>query len=275
MISPSSTPTLLTRPGWGTSEEELERRYPTGERNFVRIAAADHLQAPALVEAAKGMGARRVAVLWDGQDTDPAGFAAAMRERAEALGLELVESTAWNRQARSFDRLARRVAAARPDAVLMAHAAPPHVDSLLGDLRARLGRGVALIASDGFFGVSGPAAQGMYIGNYGIPNAELPAAGKQFLADLEASGGDPGPDGTAVYGAQAAEILLDAIARSDGTRASVTEELRRATVEDGLLGDISFDRYGDLVEGPVTIYRVTREGAVVDRVIWTTANPES
>jgi hypothetical protein len=38
-------------------------------------------------------------------------------------------------------------------------------------------------------------------------------------------------------------------------------------VEDGLLGDISFDRYGDLVEGPVTIYRLTRSGPVVDRVI--------
>jgi hypothetical protein len=37
--------------------------------------------------------------------------------------------------------------------------------------------------------------------------------------------GNPGPDFSAAYGAQAAEILLDAIARSDGTRASVTREL--------------------------------------------------
>ena len=43
--------------------------------------------------------------------------------------------------------------------------------------------------------------------------------------------------------------MSDAIARSDGTRASVTRELRAATVEDGLLGDIRFDRYGHLVEG--------------------------
>jgi ABC-type branched-subunit amino acid transport system substrate-binding protein len=107
----------------------------------------------------------------------------------------------------------------------------------------------------------------VYVGNYGIPNADLPPAGRQFLEELEASGGEPGPDVSAVYGAQAAEILLDAIARSDGTRASATEELRQATVEDGLLGDISFDRYGDLVEGPVTIYRLTRSGPVVDRVI--------
>jgi ABC-type branched-subunit amino acid transport system substrate-binding protein len=51
----------------------------------------------------------------------------------------------------------------------------------------------------------------------------------------------------------------------------VTRELRAATVENGLLGDISFDRYGDLVEGPVTIYRVTGKRLVVDRVITVTA----
>jgi DNA-binding SARP family transcriptional activator/ABC-type branched-subunit amino acid transport system substrate-binding protein len=262
MISPANTLTFLTRPGWGTDQEDLEELYPSGERNYVRIAAADHLAALALVEAATELGARRVAVLWDSDDSYVAGSAVDMRERARTLGLEVVDSAAWNPYARSFDRLAERVAAARPEAVLLAGAAPPHADSLLRDLRAALGRDVALIAREG-----GPAARGVYVGNYGIPNADLPPAGRQFLEELEASGGEPGPDVSAVYGAQAAEILLDAIARSNGTRASVTEELRQATVEDGLLGDISFDRYGDLVEGPVTIYRLTRSGPVVDRVI--------
>jgi branched-chain amino acid transport system substrate-binding protein len=207
-----------------------------------------------------------VAVLWDSDDSYVAGSAVDMRERARTLGLEVVDSAAWNPYARSFDRLAERVAAARPEAVLLAGAAPPHADSFLRDLRAALGRDVALIAREG-----GPAARGVYVGISGIPNAELPPAGRQFLEELDASGAKAGPDLSAVYGAQAAEILLDAIARSDGTRASVTEELRQATVEDGLLGDISFDRYGDLVEGPVTIYRVTGKGLVVDRVVTVTA----
>jgi branched-chain amino acid transport system substrate-binding protein len=267
MISPANTPTFLTRPVQGPQPAQLEELYPSGERNFVRIAAADHLAVPALVEAARELGADRVAVLVDQDDFDMAAYAAGMREQARAIGLELADSAAWDPFARGFDALARRLAAARPDAVLLAGAGPPHVDSMLHDLRARLGRRVALIASDGFWGVSGPDARGMYIGNYGIPNAELPASGKQFLEELEASGGDPGPDFTAVYGAQAAEILLDAIARSDGTRSSVTRELRATRVEDGLLGDIRFDRYGDLVEGPVTIFRMTGKGPVVDRVV--------
>jgi branched-chain amino acid transport system substrate-binding protein len=269
MISPSNTPTFLTRPVQGMDPDELEKLYPSGERSFVRIAAADHLAAPALAQAVKELGNERVAALWDGDDPDGdvAAFAADMRERARALGLELTDAATWNPRARGFDRLARRVAAARPDAVLLAGAGPPHVDALLRDLRARLGRDVALMASDGFWGVSGPAAQGMYIGNYGIPNSELPLKGRRFLAELEAAGGEPGPDFSAAYGAQTAEILLDAIARSDGTRASVTRELFRTEVEDGILGDIRFDENGDLVEGPVTIYRIVGKRAVVDRVV--------
>jgi DNA-binding SARP family transcriptional activator/ABC-type branched-subunit amino acid transport system substrate-binding protein/streptogramin lyase len=269
MISPSNTPTFLTRPVRGIDPDELEQLYPSGERNYVRIAAADHLAARALAQAAKELGNERVAVLWDRDDPDGdvAAYAADMRERAQTLGLEVVDEATWNPRARSFDRLARRVAAARPDAVLFTGAGPPHVDALLRDLRARLARGVALIASDGFWGVSGPAAQGMYIGNYGIPNSELPPKGRRFLAELEADGGDPGPDFSAAYGAQAAEILLDAIARSDGTRPSVTRELFRTNVEDGILGDIRFDENGDLVEGPVTIYRIAGNRAVVDRVV--------
>jgi branched-chain amino acid transport system substrate-binding protein len=63
MISPSNTPLFLTRPFEGMDPAVLGKLYPSGERNFVRIAAADHLAAPALVEAAKEMGNERVAVL--------------------------------------------------------------------------------------------------------------------------------------------------------------------------------------------------------------------
>jgi DNA-binding SARP family transcriptional activator/ABC-type branched-subunit amino acid transport system substrate-binding protein len=267
MISPANTPTFLTRPFQGIGADELETLYPTGRRNFVRIAAADHLAAPAMVTAAKELLNDRVAVLWDREDAYSAGLAAEMMQTARALGLELAATATWDPRAHGFDRLARRLAATRPDAVLLAAAPPPQVDALLRDLRAHLGRRVALIAHDGFRGIFGPAAEGMYIGHFGLPNSRLPAAGRRLLAELKASGGTPGPDFTAAYGAQAAEILLDAIARSDGTRASVTRELLATRVEDGILGDIRFDRYGDLVEGPVTIFRVRGDDLVVDRVI--------
>jgi ABC-type branched-subunit amino acid transport system substrate-binding protein/DNA-binding beta-propeller fold protein YncE len=270
MISPSNTITGLTRPYRGMARGELEQLYPTGQRNFVRIAAADHLAPGALVQTAEELRRTRLFVLWDRDDSDAPAYAHGMRAAARTLGLEVVGAAGWDPGAHDFARLARRVAAARPEAVLMAAAAPPDTPALLGDLRAHLGRRPALIASDGFAGFeqlreSGRAADGMYVANYGIPNSELPPAGRRLLAAAERPENDA--DFSFAYGAQAAGILLDAIARSDGTRASVTRELRATRVEDGILGDIRFDANGDLVEGPFTIYRFTRKGPTVDRVV--------
>lgn len=273
MISPSNTFTGLTRPHRDMPPGELEELYPSGERNYVRIKAADHLSPIALVKAARELGRRRVFVAWDGDDSYMAGFAADMRKAAPDFGLDVIGGSAWNPRARGFARLARRIAAGRPEAVLMAGAAPPHVGELIRELRAGLGPEVALIASDGFadfprlIEAAGAAATGMYVANSGIPNGKLPPAGRRFLREFEAAQGEPGPDLSAAYAAQAAEILLDAIARSDGTRSSVTRELFRTRIRDGILGDIRFDENGDLLEGPVTIYRIADHRAVVDRVV--------
>ena len=58
MISPSNTWNGLTRPDAGMRPGEPEARYPSGERNFVRIAAADHLQAVANATLVKELGAQ-------------------------------------------------------------------------------------------------------------------------------------------------------------------------------------------------------------------------
>jgi ABC-type branched-subunit amino acid transport system substrate-binding protein len=56
--------------------------------------------------------------------------------------------------------------------------------------------------------------------------------------------------------AQATEVLLDAIAASDGTRASVTRHLLSTRVKDGILGSFEFDANGDTTAGGVTMYRI-------------------
>jgi hypothetical protein len=163
---------------------------------------------------------------------------------------------------------------------------------LIRDLRAGLGPGVALIAMDGFadfaglIAAAGPAATDMSVVNDGVPNSHLPATGGASCARSRPParvGGRRGrrraarprtpasPDRSAAYTAQAAEILLDAIARSDGTRSSVTDELRRTRVEHGILGDIRFDHDGDVVKAPVTMFRIAGKRAVVDRVITVSA----
>jgi branched-chain amino acid transport system substrate-binding protein len=277
MLSPSNTYTGLTRPFDGHDPDELASLYPSGERSFVRIAAANHLLAAAQVQLAKDLGADSVFLLGDID-----GMAADARTAAGNLGLRIAGSTGWSFDARTYGALARSVSRTRPGAVAVFGFFERNEDALFRELRAALGPEVPVIAMDGFL-VSefveavGPAAQGMYFGVYGLPNDELPPEGKRFLRAFEAAhGGEPTSDYSATYGAQAAEIVLDAIARSDGTRASVNRELRRTSVEDGILGDIRFDRNGDLLRGPITIVRVAGKGpgfvpgmpgTVFDRVV--------
>jgi DNA-binding SARP family transcriptional activator/ABC-type branched-subunit amino acid transport system substrate-binding protein/DNA-binding beta-propeller fold protein YncE len=283
MISTSNTWNGLTRPYEGMRRGELEARYPSGARNYVRIAAADHLQSAANATLVKELGLRDLFILSPDGDRY---FTADVRTAARNLGLRIVGTANWNTEAPRFARLARRIAGAHAQAVFIAGFLHPHGGALVRDLRARLGREVALMATDYFSTIpdllsrAGPAAEGMYVSVFGVANTDLPRRGRRLLEEFEATiGRKQSSPSTAMYAAQATEILLDAIARSDGTRSSVTREMRRLSVEEGILGDIRFDENGDLVEAPVTIFRVVGKrqrnsssppefrGAVFDRTI--------
>jgi branched-chain amino acid transport system substrate-binding protein len=279
MISPSNTVTNLTRVVRGVNDPaEIEHLYPTGERNFVRTPANDYLSAVALARFAKEKGVKRLFLTWDRNIPYWAAFAADVRAAARHFGLDIAGTAPFNPDARNYEQLARRIASTRADGVMLAANLPPGTRALLRDLRASLGPHATLIGSDGFsgdvFAVAGRAALGMYNSYASAANDELPAAGKQFLKDLKARTGKPSEFYTA-SAAQSAEILLDAIARSDGTRSSVTKELFNTKVESDILGNIRFDRNGDPIEAPVTIYRIVGpgsvggyvDGRVVDRVV--------
>jgi len=64
------------------------------------------------------------------------------------------------------------------------------------------------------------------------------------------------PETYSVYAAQAAEVVLDALARSDGTRDSVVRELFRTRVQDGIVGDFSITAAGDTTARAISIYRI-------------------
>jgi DNA-binding SARP family transcriptional activator/ABC-type branched-subunit amino acid transport system substrate-binding protein len=264
MISPSNTYAGLTEDG------EL---YPSGKRSFFRLAAAESYLGLAQVELARQLGHNRLFVLTStGNDYAPT-YPRWMRAYARRRGIEIVGKTSFDPEAKSFAALARRVAAARPESVAIVGLLSPGSARMLRQLRAELGPDVSVSAPDGFqlndlFTLVGPAAEGMYVTAYGVPNDWLPPRGRQFLEEFATSrGGDVGPDAAASYGAQAAEILLDAIARSDGTRGSVTEELRQTDVRGGILGDVSWNANGDLQDAPVTVFRTRHREFVVDRVV--------
>jgi ABC-type branched-subunit amino acid transport system substrate-binding protein len=138
--------------------------------------------------------------------------------------------------------------------------------ALVKALRQRLGPHVALIAPDAFLPVrdllhaAGPAALGMYISIPGATSEALPPAGQRLmraLAASEPSGTVPGGTNYVPEAAQAAEVVLAAIARSTGTRSSVLHQLQATRVTNGILGSFRFDPSGDMTPAPVSFFRIT------------------
>jgi DNA-binding SARP family transcriptional activator/ABC-type branched-subunit amino acid transport system substrate-binding protein/DNA-binding beta-propeller fold protein YncE len=265
MISPSNTLDDLT------ADDDL---YPTGTRNYFRLAISERDQGLAQVELARQLGRRRLFLLSSRAGEYVPQFQDGMRAYAKRVGVQIVGEASFDPDAKTFQQLVREVARTRPDSVALVGILTPGTAALIRELRSALDRQVALSAPDGFNlpedlrKLAGKEAEGMYVTNYGVPNDRLPPRGKAFLESFASErGGDPGPDFAASYGAQGAEILLDAIARSDGTRPSVRKELGRTQIRNGILGDIAFDAKGDLVEGAMTILRFTRGDFAIDRIV--------
>jgi branched-chain amino acid transport system substrate-binding protein len=130
---------------------------------------------------------------------------------------------------------------------------------LIKDIRAGAPN-AKLMSPDGFTPVSadvqgaGGAANGMTVSVAGLPNKQLKGAGKAFVKAFAKVAGNPDP--YSVYAAQAAEVLVQAIARSNGTRADVTKQLFKTKVTNGILGSFSINHNGDTSSNPVTIYLI-------------------
>ena len=117
--------------------------------------------------------------------------------------------------------------------------ADPAGGALVKALRARLGPRVAIMVGDqfdvgGLIHGAGLAARGVYLATVeALPDAgSLTPAGARFAASF----GTAARRGYAMNAAAAAEVVLQAIARSDGTRASVLRSLRSLHVNNGILG---------------------------------------
>jgi branched-chain amino acid transport system substrate-binding protein len=283
MISPANSFVGLTRAGPGVNPSLPAALYPTGRRNFLRVYPTDDLQGAALALFARDRGRSRVYVLDDGNPGYGELMATAFETAARRLGLTVVGRVSWNPQADDYAELAGRIARSGAQAVFLGGLIDTNAAGVVRDLRARLRPSVDLLAPDGLTPLTllveqaGRAALGTYVSLAGGVIERLPSAGARFVRRFGKAQAGVAIAPFAVSAAQAAEVLLDAIARSDGTRESVLEELFATHVRNGLLGSFAFDANGDVTAFPVTIMRVARgggsnriasvEGGVVERVM--------
>jgi branched-chain amino acid transport system substrate-binding protein len=262
MISPANTHPGLTHAALDAAENEPDVYYPTGVRNYVRVIAPDDYQITAAAVLARDLGLERVYGVKTTAEFPGELALAQFKQAARKLGLTVAGSASLEPRAKSFGAAAARVARARPDGIFFPELYFERPDALLKALRDRLGRQVVLIAPE----YVGYAEPGMYVTTTGRANESLGPAGRRFLREFAATqpGGSVPFEAYILEAAQATEALLEAIERSDGTRSSVTRELRRLKVEDGILGTFSFDKNGDMTPAAISVFRVTGKKGEAD-----------
>jgi YVTN family beta-propeller protein len=257
-ISPANTYVGLTHSGPATAADEPDRYRPTGSRNYVRLLAPDDDQSAAIVTFLKQQGRKRVYVLDDGEGTGYAGAAYVARAGLR-IGLPIIGRATWDAAAPDYSVLARRIARSRADAVVLSGYA--NGLRLVTDLRAMLGPEPTIIATDNFTSTGDDfrtklGRLGLRVSFAGYAPETLPRAGRDLLARVGKRRAPHDVDASAAYAAEAANLLIDAIGRSDGTRASVMRALLATHVRQSLVGPIGFDANGDSTPAPITIYRI-------------------
>jgi branched-chain amino acid transport system substrate-binding protein len=224
----------------------------------------------------------RVYVLDDSQSVSRDEWAAPFARWAPRVGLRVAGRASWDPRGIGLRALAERVRRSGADGAYLGGLPAFHGGALVAALRARLGASFPLIAPNPFTSTkvvwhdSHGTARGMYITNSWLPTAGLGPRGRAFVRDFGATQKGPVlPDSS--YAAAATEVLLAAIAHSDGTRAGVLRALATTRLSDSIVGPIRFDRNGDRVEPPVAVLRLVgphsggtsaiSPGTVFDRVI--------
>jgi branched-chain amino acid transport system substrate-binding protein len=265
MLSVANTGVGLTHTAPWTTAGEPGVYYPTGKRNYVRVAASDDYQGPAAVDlllskafklsqGKKFSPIKDVYILHDNQ-TFGKGVAEAFKLKAEQSGVKVLGFEPWDSKATSYEAIGNRIKATNADSVYLGGIVCNNGAKLLKDLRAVLGTGPVFVGPDGWTPYSatlaaGSAAQNMYVSYAGLPLEKLSKTGKAFIKAfgkfLHLKKGELPPP-YAVYQAQGAQIMLEAIKRSNGTRASVTSQLFKTKVKNGIMGTFHFDRNGDIV----------------------------
>ena len=235
MISPANTYVCLTEGGPGCDATEPDKYYPSGSRNYARVVAHDAYQGAAVAEFAKEQGVTSVYILND-KEAYGLGVATNFQNAAEDVGIKVAGFEAWDPKASSYEALFRKIGGTDADAVFLGGLIDENGAQVIKDKVAVLGPNdgdVKLFVPDGFttqqtIDEAPEAAPGMFLSVAGVPIDEFKGKGAEFAEAFKPRLGGKAIDPYAIYGAQAAQVLLDAIAASDGSRGRRDREAVRA-----------------------------------------------
>ena len=238
MVSSANTAVGLTHYAPWNDPGEPNIYYPTKKRNYVRVAASDDFQGPAMADFFKKLKKKNVYILQD-NTTFGKGVAQGFQSRANKLGIKVLAFEAWSEKATDYTAIAQKIKDSGAQSVYLGGLVCDNGVKLLKDLRSVLGPKLVMGGPDGWT----PESAGLR--KYAKLKGQMP----------------PYP----VYQGQSAQVLLDAIARSNGTRSSVSQQLFKTNVKNGIMGTFHFDKFGDIAPNKYITIEVLKGNAGVYR----------
>jgi branched-chain amino acid transport system substrate-binding protein len=265
-ISPTGSAVGLTTDGAGASPGEPAKYYPSGRRTFIQLAPNDAVQAAIQVRLQRSFGCQQTYVI-DDNEFDGYDAAASFSAVAAAGGLKVVAVQSFDPRAADYTTLARTVAQAGANCVLISALPSPQTTLLTTEIAAALPNArlfaLATLAQPTFTnprrgGIPAALAPQLLLS---APVAGADATALDFAGIYQRRFGTPGP--FAPYGYEAMHMLLDAIARATtngrhpARRSKVLSALFGVRAKSSVLGPFTIARNGATTLRHYGIYAVS------------------
>jgi branched-chain amino acid transport system substrate-binding protein len=191
------------------------------------------------------------------------GVADAFESSAKEVGLTVAGHEGWDKDAQNYKALMTKIKASGADGIYIGGISSNNGGQLVKDKASIVGDNtkVKLLVSDGFVlsSLFEEAGANLVEGAYGTaptqPPDKLTGKGKEFVDAFSAKEGGKALEVYTIYAAAAAQVLVDAIGRSDGTREDVLAKVFETDVPDTVVGRMSFDENGDPKNATETVYQ--------------------
>ncbi len=241
-ISPSSTNPAYTKQGFKTA---------------FRVVANDNQQGPVDAQfALTRLKVKSVAVI-DDSTSYGQGLADAFEAAVKAGGATIVAHEHTTDQDTDFKAILTKIKGTHPDLIFFGGIDPqggPMIKQLNElDIKAKFMGGDGL-QTPNFVKLAGDAAEGALASMPGLPKEQMPG-GAKFLQEYQ-NKYHTEVELFAPMGYDAVFVFIEAMKRAGSSDpAKFLPEVGKTNYQ-GVIGPIAFDQYGDLQNGPVTVYTV-------------------
>jgi len=233
---------------------------PLSYNNFFRVNANNEVQAQADAQfLVNNLGAKRVAVLYNDDETYGIDLGQRTVKALESLGAEVVLERMVALEQSEFAEEVQAIAAADPDAIFYAgyEIEAPY---LRADL-VHAGITIPFLASDGAFlsatiDESEGTAEGMYVSAFAPSPAQ--AVDENWIREYQEVE-RRNPDTYSINGYSALEVLAEGVKKAGKfDAAQVATAIRSLSIETPV-GKISYDAQGEVSDAPIYIFQVQNE----------------